>query len=51
MTNIGTGMPNAHSKIQPVFPFSSFKIFIVVLQSLPRRSANDAAKVKLPFAC
>ena len=33
MTNIGTGTPNAHSKIQPAFPFSSFKIFIVVLQS------------------
>jgi hypothetical protein len=47
MTNIGTGMPNAHSKIHPAFPFSSLKIFIVCLslQSLPRRSANDAARV------
>ena len=38
MTKIGTGMPNAHNKIQPAFPFSFLKIFIVCLslQSLCR---------------
>jgi hypothetical protein len=35
MTKTGMGTPNAHSKIQPTFPFSFFKIFIFAFLPLP----------------
>jgi hypothetical protein len=33
-TKTGMGTPNAHSKIQPTFPFSFFKIFIFAFLTL-----------------
>lgn len=36
MSNTGMGMPNAQSSIQPTFPFSFFKIFIIPSLGVPR---------------